>query len=112
MHKLIAAALLGAVCCGAASAGEITLYTRAHFGGPAIKLHEATPDLDPAGFNDTTSSVVVNKGQWEVCAEKHYKGRCMILKEGQYAELKGFDNMISSAREIGADSREQRAERK
>lgn len=101
MHRYFAAAVLAAACTPL-WAGDLTLYTRPHFGGPAITLHEATPDLEPLGFNDTTSSVVVHKGQWEVCAEKHYKGRCMVLKEGQYAELKGFDNMISSVREVDA----------
>jgi hypothetical protein len=99
MHKLLAAAALGATCV-AASAGDITLYTRVHLGGPAITLHEAAPDLDLQGFNDKTSSVVVHKGSWEVCAEKHYKGKCMVLKEGEYAELKGFNDMISSVREV------------
>lgn len=101
MHRLFAAAVLGAACT-AASAGDITLYTRAHLGGPAITLHEAVPDLDLQGFNDKTSSVVVQKGTWEVCAEKHYKGKCLILAEGEYPELKGFNNMISSAREVDA----------
>lgn len=99
-HHLAAAVLIAASA--TASAGDITLYTRAHLGGPAITLHEAAPDLDLQGFNDKTSSAVVHKGAWEVCAEKHYKGKCMVLKEGEYGELKGFDNMISSVREVEA----------
>lgn len=101
MHRFFAAAVLCAACT-AASAGDITLYTRAHLGGPAITLHEAAPDLDLQGFNDKTSSVIVHKGTWELCAEKQYKGKCLILAEGEYAELKGFDNMISSVREVDA----------
>ncbi|NYE62319.1 hypothetical protein FHW58_003534 [Duganella sp. 1224] len=99
MRHLIAAAVLGAACT-AVHAGDITLYTRAHLGGPAITLHEAVPDLDLQGFNDKTASVVVQKGTWEVCAEKHYKGKCLVLAEGEYPELKGFVNMISSVREV------------
>jgi hypothetical protein len=99
MRHLLAAAVLAAIS-ASASAGDITLYTRVHLGGPAITLHEAVPDLDLQGFNDKTSSVVVHKGTWEVCAEKHYKGKCMLLKEGEYGELKGFDDMISSVREV------------
>lgn len=99
-HIFAAAALATAAACTAASAGDITLYSHTRLGGPAITLHDATPDLDPLGFNDKTSSVVVHKGTWQVCAEKHYKGKCMLLSEGEYAELKGFDNMISSAREV------------
>ncbi len=99
MHKILAATALCAAC-SAVWAGDITLYTRVHLGGPAITLHEAAPDLDLQGFNDKTSSVIVHKGTWQVCAEKHYKGKCRVLAEGEYAELKGFDDMISSVREI------------
>jgi hypothetical protein len=60
---------------------EITLYTRANFGGPAIKLHESEPDLDKLGFNDRTSSVVVQSGRWQVCEHKQYKGRCKVLEK-------------------------------
>jgi accessory colonization factor AcfC len=94
---------LVAVCLSAsavAQAGDITLYTRDHFGGPAITLHESAPDLDKQGFNDKTSSVVVHDGTWEVCEAKHYKGKCMILEKGEYAELKNFNDMMSSVREI------------
>lgn len=98
MKKVLAVVCL--MSCSAVWAGDITLYTRDHFGGPAITLHETVPDLDLQGFNDKTSSVVVQKGTWEVCAEKHFKGKCMILKEGQYAELKDFSNMMSSVREV------------
>lgn len=102
MPPFFATATVVLACCTAGTAawaGDITLYTRSHLGGPAITLHEATPDLDLLGFNDKTSSVVVHKGTWQVCAEKHYKGKCILLKEGEYAELPGFDNMISSVRE-------------
>lgn len=99
MHKILAAVALGAAC-SAVWAGDITLYTREQLGGPAITLHEAAPDLDLQGFNDKTSSVIVHKGTWQVCAEKHYKGKCRILPEGEYAELKGFNDVISSVREV------------
>jgi hypothetical protein len=105
MPPYFATAAVVLACCtagAAAWAGDITLYTRANLGGPAITLHEPVPDLDLQGFNDKTSSVIVHKGTWEVCAEKHYKGQCRILPEGEYAELKGFDNMISSVREVDA----------
>lgn len=81
-------------------AGEITLYTRANFGGPAIKLHESEPDLDKLGFNDRTSSVVVQSGRWQVCEHKQFKGRCKLLEKGEYAQLKDFSNMMSSVREL------------
>ena len=98
MKQLFIAALLAAA--GAAHAGDITLYTREQFGGPALLLHESAPDLGKQGFNDLTSSVVVHSGTWEVCADKHYKGKCLILQKGEYAQLKDFNDMMSSVREI------------
>ncbi|OFA03178.1 beta/gamma crystallin-related protein [Duganella sp. HH101] len=100
MKRILGLALLGAAA--AAQAGDITLYTRAHFGGPALQLHGSEPDLDKLGFNDRTSSVIVQNGTWEVCENKHYKGKCLILEKGEYAELKNFNDMMSSVREIEA----------
>jgi hypothetical protein len=101
MNKLLTVALLCAsAVVGAAYAGDITLYTREQFGGPALLLHESAPDLGKQGFNDLTSSVVVSSGTWEVCADKQYKGKCLILQKGEYAQLKGFNDMMSSVREI------------
>ncbi|MYM90737.1 hypothetical protein GTP91_26625 [Rugamonas sp. FT82W] len=100
MKRLVCATLLGAAA--AAQAGDIVLYTRAHFGGPALQLHGSEPDLDKLGFNDKTSSVIVQSGTWEVCENKHYKGRCLVLEKGEYAELKNFNDMMSSVRELDA----------
>lgn len=99
MRKPLFAAI--ALCASfMAQAGEITLYTRANFGGPAIKLHETEPDLDKLGFNDRTSSVIVQSGRWQVCEHKQFKGRCKLLEKGEYAQLKDFNNMMSSVREL------------
>jgi hypothetical protein len=98
--KTVLTAVFLSMAAAAAQAGDITLYTRDHFGGPAITLHESAPDLDPLGFNDKTSSVIVHQGTWEVCESKHYKGKCRILEVGEYAELKNFNDMMSSVREI------------
>ena len=37
-----------------------------------------------------------------VRGKANYKGQCRIVPEGEYAELKGFGNMISLVREIEA----------
>lgn len=100
MHRLLCAMLLNAAAVAVAQAGDITLYTREHFGGPALQLHGSEPDLDKLGFNDKTSSVVVHSGTWEVCENKQYKGRCLVLEKGEYAVLKNFNDMMSSVREV------------
>lgn len=93
---LTAAALLA----GAAHAGELTLYTDSEFRGPSISLRDATPDLVRQGFNDRTSSVVVRSGTWELCEHAGFQGHCIKLDRGEYRVLEGFNDKVSSVREV------------
>src|SRR5476649_2939657 len=84
-----------------ASAGEITLYEHANYGGRAITLRAPTPDLVPMGFNDMASSIVVRSGTWEVCMDAGFKGQCLTLRRGEYPLLDAsYNDQISSLREI------------
>lgn len=94
------ATLLTALLAGAAHAGELTLYTDSEFRGPAITLRDATPDLVRQGFNDRTSSVVVRSGRWELCEHAGFQGHCIVLDRGEYRVLEGFNDKVSSAREV------------
>jgi hypothetical protein len=85
----------------AAQAGELTLFTHSNFNGPAVTLRGDTPDLVPYNFNDRASSVVVRSGTWQLCEHAEFRGRCMVVERGEYPVLAGFNDMISSAREIG-----------
>lgn len=104
LPRLLNAALALAapvVFAAAAHAGEITLYTHANFGGPAITVREQVPDLSPAGFNDRTSSVRVRSGSWELCEHANFGGHCIVLGPGEYRVLDGFNDVLSSLREVG-----------
>lgn len=94
---VLATALLAA----AAHAGEVTLYTDDNFGGRSVTLRGATPDLVPLGFNDRTSSVIVRSGTWELCQHAGFQGQCITLQRGEYRRLEGFNDAVSSAREVG-----------
>jgi len=93
---LTAATLLA----GAVHAGELTLYKDSEFRGPSISLRDATPNLERAGFNDVTSSVIVRSGTWELCEHAAFQGRCIKLDRGEYRMLEGFNDKVSSVREI------------
>lgn len=84
----------------AAYAGEITLYTNDNFSGPSLQLRDTEPDLARRGFNDRASSVVVRSGNWEICEHANFAGRCMLLQPGEYARLEGFNDQMSSLREL------------
>lgn len=99
--RILRAAFVLALPVAAAQAGEITLYTHSNFNGPALSLRGETPDLVPYNFNDRASSVVVRSGTWQLCEHADFRGRCMVVERGEYPVLAGFNDMISSAREIG-----------
>ncbi|NGZ87734.1 beta/gamma crystallin family protein [Duganella aceris] len=94
------ASLATALLAGAAHAGELTLFTDSEFRGPSISLRDGTPDLVQRGFNDRTSSVVVRSGTWELCEHAGFQGHCIVLERGEYRVLEGFNDKVSSVREI------------
>lgn len=118
-HRLIRAAVLLAapLLAVAAHAGELTLFTHANFAGPPLTLRGSAPDLEPLGFNDRASSVIVRSGTWQLCEHAEFRGRCMVVERGEYPVLEGFNDMISSVREInggggGRDDHDQRGGRR
>src|SRR5206468_5752458 len=59
------------------------------------------------GFNDRASSVVVDRGRWEVCEDARFEGRCVVLRPGSYDSLArmGMNNRISSVRPLPRNAR-------
>ncbi|MCU6498754.1 beta/gamma crystallin family protein [Rugamonas sp. A1-17] len=102
LHRLTCAALvLAAAAAASAHAGELTLFTDSNFRGPPLTLRGNVPDLEQLGFNDRASSVVVRSGTWQLCEHSEFRGRCMVVERGEYPVLDGFNDVISSVREIG-----------
>ena len=63
-------------------------------------MRDAVADLEDVRFNDTTQSVRVRSGDWEVCEDVDFRGRCRTLGPGEYASLERLSNRISSVREV------------
>jgi hypothetical protein len=113
LTRLTSATLLlatSALFAAAAHAGEVTLYTDDNFGGRSITLGGTTPDLVRQGFNDRTSSVIVRSGAWELCQHADFGGRCIVLQRGEYRKLEGFNDQVTSAREVGDRDRGDRGD--
>ncbi|HEY0178487.1 MAG TPA: beta/gamma crystallin-related protein [Dokdonella sp.] len=91
-----AAALLAA---GHAMA-QVTFYEGEGFRGRAFAARSVVDNFANIGFNDRASSVVVERGRWEVCEDAGFNGRCVVLRPGSYDSLRGMglDNRISSVR--------------
>ena len=77
---------------------QMTLYDGEGLRGHVFTANNAISNLERYGFNDRASSVVVQRGEWEVCEHANFQGNCMVLRPGQYPSLAamGMSNRISS----------------
>jgi len=84
------------------AAAQVTLYSHEDFHGQQFTANGRVGNLDRSGFNDRASSAVVNGGEWQVCEDAHFNGRCVILRPGEYPSLArmGLSNEISSIRPV------------
>lgn len=105
MKRLIAAAAVLASLAPAAFAGQLTLFADNDFRGNQVTLSNTVTNLNDLGFNDRTSSIVVRSGTWQLCEHKDFGGYCAELRPGEYRSLEGFNDKISSVREVGNGAR-------
>ena len=100
VQTAIAAVTLAAA--GAASA-DVTFYQHENFSGRSFTTRVTVLNFQEfANFNDRASSVVVSEEPWEVCDDQTFRGRCFVLRPGEYPSLRamGLNNRISSARPL------------
>jgi hypothetical protein len=79
---------------------DIELFLEPQFAGRAFGSRRDVSNLGPTDYNDKVSSVIVNSGQWELCTDGEYRGRCAVFGPGRYPSLGGLTNQISSMRRI------------
>ena len=95
---LAAAALLVSL----QATAQITFYENEGFRGRAFSSSKAVGNFERDGFNDRASSVIVDRGRWEVCENSRFEGRCVVLRRGSYDSLKGMgmNDRVSSVRPV------------
>lgn len=100
----VAAALLGL---SSQAFAQITFYEGDGWRGRAFTAKQQVRDFSRNGFNDRASSVVVDRGQWEVCEDANFRGQCVVLRKGSYETLQGMglNNRVSSVRPVKARDR-------
>lgn len=104
MKFAVAAAAMGLA---AQASAQISLYEHDGWRGRVYSSNAQVRDLARGGYNDRASSVVVERGQWEVCSDANFRGRCMVLRRGSYESLSqmGMNDRISSVRPVKARDR-------
>jgi len=103
MNKLLKPLLgIAAVAFAAHASAQITFYAGEGFRGRTFAANGEVRNFQETGFNDRASSVVVDRGRWEVCEDARFKGRCVVLRRGAYDSLRGMgmENRISSVRRV------------
>jgi len=83
---------------------QIVFYEHEGLRGRVFTADQRIDNFEDWGFNDRAASAVVENGEWEVCDDAYFRGRCVTLRPGQYASLGSFgmSNRISSARPLRA----------
>ena len=84
------------------AAAQITFYEHDGFRGRAFTTDKQVGNFERYGFNDRASSVVVDRGRWEVCTSARFEGNCVVLRKGSYESLSGLgmNDRISSVRPV------------
>jgi uncharacterized protein YcfJ len=97
----IAIGIIGLAVATTATA-QVTFYSRPDFHGRQFSTDHTVPNMDWVAFNDRASSAVVNGGNWQVCQDANFSGRCVVLEPGEYPSLAnaGLQNEISSVRPV------------
>ena len=100
--KLKSALGVSALLLTAQAMAQITFYEGEGFRGRAFTTNRQVGNFERYGFNDRASSVVVDRGRWEVCDDSRFEGRCVVLRRGSYDSLRGLgmENRISSVRPV------------
>jgi uncharacterized protein YcfJ len=108
-RQLKTALAVSALVLATQAVAQVTFYEGEGYRGRAFSTSSQVGDFSRNGFNDRASSVVVERGRWEVCEHARFGGRCVVLRRGSYDSLRalGMENSISSVRP--ADNRRQYA---
>jgi uncharacterized protein YcfJ len=99
---------IGLACAAAPVLAQITVYDHPNFEGRAVTTQSSLNNLDRSGLNNRASSAVVRSQRWEICDAPGYRGRCTVLRPGQYPSLAamGLDDRISSVRAVPRQRRD------
>jgi uncharacterized protein YcfJ len=105
MNKaLITVLAFGTLIPASQALGQIVFYENEWLRGRVFSANGPVDNFENYGFNDRASSAIVERGEWEVCDDAYYQGRCVTLRPGQYNSLGSFamNKRISSVRPMRA----------
>jgi uncharacterized protein YcfJ len=101
-RALIAALGFWSLVLAGQALAQVVFYEYENMRGRVFSADRRIDNFEDWGFNDRASSAIVEAGEWEVCDDAYFRGRCVTLRPGQYTSLSSFgmNNRISSARPL------------
>ena len=108
MNMILKTALAAAgLAMAGSAAADVTFFEQEGFQGRSFNTQKEVRNLERAGFNDRASSVLVVGNRWEVCENRRFEGRCVVLRPGRYPSLAamGLNDRVSSVRLVNSQAR-------
>ncbi len=100
--RLKYALAVAAVALATQANAQAVFYEQDNFQGRSFTTDRPIDNFRRNGFNDQAASVEVLGERWEVCEDRRFRGRCVVLRPGRYPSLAamGLDKRISSVRAV------------
>ena len=85
---------------GGVSSIDVELYEHDNFQGRRLEVRSDLANLADHNFNDFVSSIIVNRGRWEICTDAFFRGSCATYGPGRYANVGQYNDQFSSIRRL------------
>ena len=85
---------------GGVSSIDVELYEHDDFQGRRLEVRSDLANLADHTFNDFVSSIIVNRGRWEICTDAFFRGSCITYGPGRYANVGQYNDQFSSIRRL------------
>ena len=106
-HLLRQSAAVAGLAVATQAMAQVTFYEHEGFQGRSFTTPKQIGNFQRFAFNDRASSVVVQSERWEVYQDARFRGRCVVLRRGQYPSLAamGLNDRVSSMRTVSRNAR-------
>ena len=85
---------------GGVSSIDVELYEHDNFQGRRLEVRSDLANLADHNFNDFVSSIIINRGRWEICTDAFFRGSCATYTPGRYPNVGQYNDQFSSIRRL------------
>jgi len=79
---------------------EFELFEHDNFQGRRLEGRGDINNLADVQFNDLVSSIIVYRGNWQLCTDAYFRGRCVNYGPGRHGSVGGNNDQFSSVRKL------------